>query len=115
MNSNASFIEELLRRVPDLKPIYEEHLLDNETLLPHVFMGGVTRFTVTEAGNPLMRSSVTGLLDHLENELRIGGDSVKELICVSFVENLLGESTALQVLTPLMGPMLKTEVERTCV
>ena len=78
-------------------------------------MGGVTRFAITEAGNPQMRSSVTDLLEHLENGLRIGSDSVKELICVSFVENLVGESTALQVLKPLMGPMLKTEVERMCV
>jgi len=114
MDTTASFIEELLRRVPDLKPIYDEHLFDNDALLPHVFMGDVTRFSVAGAGNPRMEASITNLLEHLEDGLRIGNDAVKELICVSFVENLIGESTALKALKLSMGPMLKTEVEKTC-
>ena len=114
MSTNASFIEELLRRVPQLKAIYDEHLRDNETLLPHVFMGDVTRFAIAEAENPQSRTSVNTLLDHLEDGLKTGSDEVKELIVVSFVENLIGETSALKVLKLAMGSSLKTEVERIC-
>ncbi len=114
MSANPSFIEELLRRVPDLRPIYDEHLRDNDTLLPHVFMGDVARFAIAEADNPRSRPAVAAVLEYLEDGLRTGADEVNELIVVSFVENLIGETTALKALTPLMGQHLKTEVERIC-
>ena len=114
MSANASFIEELLRRVPELKAVYDEHLLDNDTLLPHVFMGDVSRFAIAEAEKPLGRASVSTVLEHLEEGLKSGSDEVKELIVVSFVENLIGETSSLKVLKPLMGSTLKAEVERIC-
>jgi len=114
MSTNASFIEALLRRVPNLKPVYDEHLAANDTLLPHVFMGDVTRFAIVEAEKPGSRGSLATLLGHFEDGLRTGSDEVRELIVVSFVENLMGETTGLKALKPLMGPSLKTEVERIC-
>lgn len=114
MITNAPFIEELLRRVPDLKPIYDEHLTDNDTLLPHVFMGDVVRFAIAEVENPRSRASISTLLEYMEDGLRIGREEVKELIIGSFVENLIGEVKALKVLKPLMGPTLKTQVGRIC-
>jgi hypothetical protein len=114
MSTNASFIEELLRRVPQLKAIYDEHLTDNEMLLPHVFMGDVTRFIIAEAETPRSQGALRTLLEHLENGLRTGSDEVKELIVVSVVENLIGETKALMILKPLMGSSLKAEVERIC-
>ena len=97
-----------------MKSIYDEHLNDNEMLLPHVFMGDLTRFVIAEAENPLARVPVGTLLAHLEGGIRNGSDEVKELIIVSFVENLIGETTTLKVLKPAMGPSLKREVERIC-
>jgi hypothetical protein len=114
MSASASFIEELLRRVPDLSPIYEEHLADNDGLLPHVFMGDVTRFAIASADERPRQSSVSTLFGYLEEGLRSGSGEVKELIRASFVENLIGETAALMVLKPLMGQELKTEVERIC-
>jgi len=57
---------------------------------------------------------VSTLLEYLEDGLRTGSDEVKELIVVSFVENLIGETTALMVLKLVMGSSLKAEVERIC-
>ena len=38
------FIEYVLAKVPQLRAVHSEHLKDNDELLPHVFMGDVTRF-----------------------------------------------------------------------
>jgi hypothetical protein len=111
MSTIASFIEELLRLLPQLKSIYDEHLADNETLLPHVFMGDVTRFVVAEAEKSTSRDVLERLLGHLEEGLKNGPEQVKELVVVSFVENLTGETVVLDALKPLMGPYLKKEVE----
>lgn len=114
MKNNVSFIEYLLRLVPELKSNYDEHLADNDTLLPHVFMGDVTRFAITEADKPRSQIVLVRLLDCLEEGLKGGGDEVEELIVVSFVENLVGETSALKRLRLLMRPNLKREVEAVC-
>jgi hypothetical protein len=114
MNTNASLIEGMLRRVPQLKALYDEHMTDHDALLPHVFMGDVTRFAIAEAERPGSQASVTALLEHLEDGLKFGRDEVKELIVVSFVENLTGETAAVKALEPLMGQSLKAEFERMC-
>ena len=51
---------------------------------------------------------------HLEAGLKSGPEQVKEMIVVSFVENLTGETAALEALKPLMGPKLKKKVEEIC-
>jgi hypothetical protein len=111
--NNALFIEALLQRVAELTPVYEAHLNDNGTLLPHVFMGDVTRWTIAEVER-YREETLRKLLSCLEDGLLVGPEDVRELIIVSFVENLMGETTALSVLKPLMGEKLKTEVERIC-
>lgn len=113
MSTNTAFIEELLRRVPDVKPIYDEHVADNDTLLPHVFLGDVSRFVVAEANKGLCPAAIA-VLEHLDEGLGIGSEEVKELIVVSFVENLIGETTALKALNTVMRPRLKAQVKRIC-
>jgi hypothetical protein len=109
-----SFIEELLRVVPELRPAYEIHLVDNATLLPHVFMGDVARFVVVESASHEKQSTLVHLVGFLENALTDGGKEIQELIAASFVENLIGETKALQSLKVLMGPNLKRQVETIC-
>lgn len=108
-----TFIEKLVQKVPELKGVYKEHLSDNDNVLPHVLMGDVTRFAIaaTLAGN---REMLSRLLKCLDNHLRTGSDELKELIVVSFVENLIGETAALEVMKPLMGSTLAAEVDRIC-
>jgi len=101
----------LLTRVPELKPVYDEHMHDYEELLPHVFLGDVTRYVVTQArcgeispGRPLDR-----ILDVLNQCLAGGDEQVKELVAVSFVENLLEHEEVLTILKELIGPHLQKE------
>lgn len=114
MTTTVAFIESLLRLVPDLMPIYEEHLTDNDTLLPHVFMGDVTRFVISKANDPRGRNGVAELLAYLEAGLENGSEEIEELIVVSFVENLRGECSAVKILRPMMGAGMKRAVDEIC-
>ena len=111
MNTNASFINDLLRRLPQLKPLYDEHLADNDMLLPHVFMGAVTRFVIVEVEKSASREFLEELMDYFEAGLEHGAEQIKELIVVSFLENLADDTVALERLKPLFGPRLRKEVE----
>jgi hypothetical protein len=44
--NGETFVGRLLQVLPELKSTYEQHLADNDLLLPHVFMGDVTRFVI---------------------------------------------------------------------
>ena len=113
MNRNKLFIEELLDLVPELRSVYDKHLENNGSLLQHVFMGDATRFIIAEASKSQNEILLQKLLNYLEAGLK-QGEEVEELIVVSFVENLIDEKIALQVLKPLMGSNLRTQVETIC-
>jgi len=83
MDSNSeAFCEELARLFPDVASVLSNHLADNDELLPHVFMGDVTRYVLSD---PPSRQA---LVNHLDEALREGGTDLQELVAVSFVENL---------------------------
>ena len=109
-----AFLHDLLRAAPDLKPILDEHLAANDTLLPHVMMADLARFAVAGVADIRKRTNVLRLLNHLEQGLSIGDEEIRDLILASFVENLVGEATALRLLKPLMGPNLRREVGSIC-
>ena len=114
MSTGDSFIERLLRVVPELKEAYDEHVTDNDMLLPHVFMGDITRFVIAEASSASGLSAVHRVLDYFESELRMGAAESIELIRASFVENLIGEKVVVNKLKPIMGLGLRREIETIC-
>ena len=64
--SAEAFVHDLLRAAPELKPILDEHLAANDTLLPHVIMADVVRFAVAEmqpAKMPLRASNRQASVD----------------------------------------------------
>lgn len=112
--SSTDYIHHLLSVVPELREVYAEHIEDNDSLLPHVLFGDVTRFVISEARKGGHSSAMVRLLDQLESGLRDGDSEVNELIGVSFVENLLGEVETVRYLKPLMGERLRTELAIMC-
>jgi hypothetical protein len=114
MDKSTDFIERLLMALPELKAIYIQHIADYDVVLPHVFMGEVTRSVATADNRVTQHDIVVRLLNFLEAELRSGDKEVSELVGVSFVENLIGEQVALSLLLPLMGPNLRREVKAIC-
>jgi hypothetical protein len=95
MDATHEFVRDLLLQVPDLQPLYKEHVEDNDELLPHVFMGDVTRFIVALNADSLSEGpdstaserTLTKALDFLEQGMH-KADKVRELVAVSFLENL---------------------------
>lgn len=114
MSTTILFIQEMIRRVPELKAIYSEHMNDNGELLPHVFMGDVARFSIKAATVTESSLSVKLILDLLEDGLSSENFEITTLILVSYVENLLGEQEAVRFLKPLMGHRLKNALKKMC-
>jgi hypothetical protein len=113
MKTQGEFIEELLNVEPALREVFDQHIRDNGEVLPHVFMGDVTRFVISAAARRNSADPTLPKLIHfLETRFAVAGEDIKNLISVSFVENLVGEDEALGVLVPMMGPYLREEVER---
>lgn len=114
MTNSELFIENLLHITPELKEAYNEHLVDNDILLPHVFMGDVTRFVLSRANNASGLLVIQRILDYIEKELLTGDEDSKNIIRASFIENLIGENTTTNKLKPMMGPGLLSEIEAIC-
>jgi hypothetical protein len=106
--STVECINRLLERVPELRPAYDEHVRDNGQLLPHVFFGDVTRYVLRQVrdGNTAASHPVGQILGCLEHCMASGSEDVKELVSVSFIENLLGNDDVLATLKGMMGPNL---------
>ncbi len=102
-----TLIDRLLEAIPDLRPVYEEHLSDNDGLLPHVFFGDVARFAIANAAAPTSTAAISHLLTTLDEALSDADAEVREVILASFVENLAGEAAALKQLKPKMGLNLR--------
>lgn len=109
MTRSEQFVHDLVRAVPQLQLLYDEHVDDNEALLPHVFMGDVARFAVEKSADPRFRQVLRTLLERLDQGLESDDASIAELVAASFVENLLGED--ITELRGVMSPALLQRVE----
>src|SRR4029450_7219642 len=49
MRTVHTFLHDLLESLPEVGSVYDEHVRDHATCLPHVFFGDVTRFAIAEA------------------------------------------------------------------
>jgi hypothetical protein len=114
MSSTKRFIEGLLLTVPEISPIYIAHVDDNGSLLPHVFMGDVTRFMLLNADIPASKNAIERLLLAVEDGLRSDDNEVSDLVAVSFVENLCGEIEAIRTIIPMLGPTTRSELRSLC-
>ncbi|MBX3420055.1 MAG: hypothetical protein KF752_00725 [Pirellulaceae bacterium] len=80
--TTIEFCQNLAEQIPDIRAIMTEHVSDNDGLLPHVFMGEVTRYVLIDGpSRPIVVAA-------LENAFDRHGKEIEELIAVSFVENL---------------------------
>ncbi len=114
MNNCKAFVERLIRAVPELSDVYQQHIIEYDVCLPHVFMADVTRFALLQTDDLCDHASLRHLLNFLDAEIASQDRDVTELIAVSFLENLLGEDRALCVLLPMMGQSLRSEARVIC-
>lgn len=89
----AEFVRTLAQGVPELQPLLREHEADYKELLPHVFMGDVTRFVFdlhsrAQRGSRETEGVLTEILVGVEKALASRDLSLRDLIVASFLENL---------------------------
>jgi hypothetical protein len=115
MTARAEFVEDLVRRIPSLKPVYERHMSENDELLAHIFFGDLTRFVISEHRETLRsgtsRPALDSVLEALEAGLAEGDPDVGEVIVVSFLENLWQAGDDYETLVKRLGPQLRLALE----
>jgi hypothetical protein len=114
MNNMEQFVERLISKVPEAQEIYADHLDDNGALLPHVFMGDITRFAMQIAGRLSEQDVLQRLLLLVEEGLLSDHIDVANFVAVSFIENLCGEERLIKILHPLMGEATRRELKSLC-
>lgn len=116
LNQTEVFAHELVEEVPRLRPVLESHEAEFAELLPHVFMGAVSRFA-SEAHDRCTSgvagacSELDALLAALEHAFVDGGEDVQELIVVSFLENVAEDVVASREFESRLGPVLRREIQ----
>ena len=103
MNDNESLCQELANAFPGIRVILDEHLADFDELLPHVFFGDLTRYVLSNGADK------ASIVQRLEDKLSTSSESVDELICVSFVENLETAEELEHALAGVSGNKLREE------
>lgn len=111
--ATIAVIDRLVEACATLKPLLAEHVDDNfGEVLPHMFLGEVTRHLAKQAADPAAFRSVETALQLLETEFASGTDEIKELIAVSFLENLPDGPRPGVDLRGQLGPSLRGELSR---
>jgi hypothetical protein len=110
--TQSSLIEKLVSISPNLEELYREHIDDYDELLPHVFMGEITRNLVEEFSKSTISEEALEVLHTIESSFVNGGDSIEELISVSFVENLVGLNPQEDAIRRYLGKALTKELAK---
>lgn len=115
----AMLADRLVQAVPRLAPLYTEHRSDYEQVLPHVFLGDVTRFVTqaftdneTGGSHAGRRRDAIEVLRVLDEALATGESSVLELVSVSFLENIEWATPEGHLIRTAIGPRLREELLR---
>jgi hypothetical protein len=115
MKDNVAFISELVTAVPQLEDLLSRHIAEHGELLPHVYMGDVSRFAIqqhresTESSTNL-RAVLNMLFTILERGAAQGSENVQDLVTASFLENVAEEMTSSTDLQSYLGPVLKRKL-----
>jgi hypothetical protein len=108
-------MEGLIRKLPFARALYEEHLADNDELLPHVLMADLRRLFVRLV-NDRDQAKIQVLLDALEALAASPSDSIQNVVDVSFVEDAYldpREREALLSARSNLGPATAASLART--
>jgi len=98
--------------VPPLQPLWADHLRENfGSALPHLFMGEIAEwFIVPNAGNVRVDDNRRTLCRALDRALLEGSIELREVVQVSFVENL--PTTGSRWFSEWFGSALQADFER---
>jgi hypothetical protein len=114
MKRDVALVERVARNIPPFKNIFEDHVKFYEELLPHILFGEITPVAIDfESGSNQEKEYLRTFLDILEEELLFDDQESRDVIALSFLENLQGRGH-LKKMKKLMGPRLRTLAAQTC-
>ncbi|HEY4864399.1 MAG TPA: hypothetical protein VIK45_02695 [Candidatus Dormibacteraeota bacterium] len=108
----VAFAGALCCRFPEFMPLLQEHLDDYDGLLPHVFMGEVTRWLVQRFHADASDSTLRQVLDFIETAFERANGEDRELIAASFLENLPRPGQEDDGVRLLLGPALQGQLRQ---
>ena len=89
-----------MRALPHLRHQLDEHVADNQELLPHVFFGDVSRWANSRPAS--QKDDLQRLLSIVERRYEEGDSLTANLILVSFLENIDAGTVVERMLSPLL-------------
>jgi len=106
------FVRDMVSRFPALKPALDEHIKSqNGTILSHIFFWEVVNhvLSLVRSGNPEALDETGELLKYLEDNYLEGDEhyTVRNLIQVSFLEDIQYEEELTEKIVEMLGPKLK--------
>jgi hypothetical protein len=118
----AKLIHQLVALAPEeLGPLYRTHLEDNfGELLPHLMMADITRWLASLVGRteddehpaPADLELLHTVVAFLEEQFASGDEATRELIAVSFLENLWQTGDQYAAINNLLGPSLRSSLDQ---
>lgn len=95
-----NFVDQLVHSVPELLPYLNEHKSDYEGVLPHVFMGEVSRLIIQlcKQETPTSEILIRKIFDAISNFIDSPDPMVQELLVVSFIENIDSEGRRCEII-----------------
>jgi hypothetical protein len=105
-----NFPSELRDRVPGFAHVYDEHVADNDEVLPHVLLGDFVRFLSQEVelhgpDSEALKQS----MPLLERAMASSDPRLQELVAVSFLENLESTDPSFPAIRRLFGAELEKQ------
>jgi hypothetical protein len=110
-SAGAEISERVVAAVPEFSLEAREHVASNGVVLPHVLFGDFTRFVVA-AFDRHDEQLVSRCLQLMETMLDQGDATIRNLVQVSFVENVGPHLPAMAAFISAWPPLHRAEAER---
>lgn len=112
MISCTSFYQHFMSAVPEFRAIHDEHVSDYDELLEHVLMGDLTRFVQKLFTEDPESECLNRTLSFLARSFLADDEALRELISVSFLENIAKNDVVAVGIKHLLSPELNDELNK---
>ena len=111
--AEIAFVNDLVRELPDLSPVLDAHLEENDgDLSPYSFFPLLVQWAAEKmSSGDAGKARVIQLLARFESEVAKGDSHVKNLIVVGFLEDIPSSGEPFSGIENLLGPRLKVELD----